>query len=216
MKKMIIVKSVLMLCLLGVSAMPALAAEQDQKMNYARANLGIYNPTDDLDDNNYDNGGNLSILYGRYLTPYLSVEAGLDFFASENDFSGSNTIAGTFTRENVMSGHGLNFTLKGEYPAGPVRLYAGGGFGLYAATLITEVKSSSLGDFDKCKSDFMTSAHVIAGLDFDINDRWFINIEGKYRVTDDVDINETVASVPVVYSGNMTGYSVTAGFGFRF
>ncbi len=216
MKKMIFVKFAVLVCMLGISAIPAFAEEKDQKLNYVKVNLGAYQPTGKLDDNNYDTGASFSLSYSRYLTPYLSLAVGLDFFGIENDYSGSTSAAGTYDQENIMTGHGITFTVKGEYPRGPVRMYIGGGFGIYAAVLSTEINSSILGDIDKTESDFIASGHILTGLDISINDRWFVNIEGKYSITEDVDISKTVASVPVTYKGDMDGYSVTAGLGFRF
>ena len=209
-------KMVLLVCLLGMSATPALATEKNQKRNYAKVNLGVYQPTNQLDDDNYDTGVNLTLSYGRYLTRNLCYEVGLDDIGSANDLSGSNGTAGTYDQDNVIYGNGLIFTVKGVYPKESVRLYAGGGIGLYAVTLAAEIDSSSLGNFDKVESDFIVGGHAVAGLDLDITDRFFINFEGKYRITDDADINKKVASIPVAYKGDLNGYSVTTGIGYRF
>jgi hypothetical protein len=41
-------------------------------------------------------------------------------------------------------------------------------------------------------------------------------MEAKYRITDELDIQENVADVPVQYQGDLNGFSVLATFGFRF
>lgn len=216
MKKMYAVSLAAVAGILFISASPSFAAADKQKANYGKVKLGVMQPTGELDDENYDTGGEFDLLYGRYLNRYISVEAGLDVFGNEAEVSGSNRTAGTYNQDNFMTASGLVLTLKAEYPVGPVRLYGGGGIGFYAATLTTEIDSSALGDFDKTESDYVAGAHVVAGLDYDINDMFFVSLEGKYRITDDVEINETVASVPVSYNGDLDGYSVTAGFGVRF
>ena len=203
-----------------ISSMPALATGQNYNKNYTnnyfKVNLGAYQPTGDLDDEDYDIGINLSLACGRYLTPYLGIEAGLESVISDNDVYGSNDIAGTYDQENLIIGSGLTFTAKVITPAEPVRLYAGGGLGLYSVTLSSEIDSSRRGDFDRSETDFTVGAHIVAGLDFEISDRCFVNVEGKYRIIEDVDIRETVASIPVAYDGDLNGFSVTTGVGFRF
>jgi opacity protein-like surface antigen len=195
---------------------PAFAAEGMQKVNYGQVKLGVFHPTGQLDDDNYDNGAELSVLYGRYLNQYLSIETGIDMFGAKADISGTNSTAGSYDRDTTLIASGLVVTLKGEYPVRPFRFYAGGGLGLYAVSLITELDSSELGDFDKTETDFVTGAHVVAGISYDINEMFFVNLEGKYRMTTDVDINEAIASVPVSCSGDLDGYSLMAGFGVRF
>ncbi len=216
MKKLVLTISAVIVVMLVLSAVPALAIGQDQKMSYTKVNLGAYQPTGQLDDEDYDIGINLSLSWGRYLTPYLGIEAGVDSIVSDNDFYSSNDTAGTYDQENVIIGNGLTFTVKSIYPSKPVRMYAGGGLGLYAVTLATEIDSSRRGDSDKSETDFTVGAHVVAGLDFDISDRCFVNIEGKYRFIEDVDIHETVASIPVAYDGDLDGFSLTTGIGFHF
>jgi hypothetical protein len=58
--------------------------------------------------------------------------------------------------------------------------------------------------------------HVVAGANHDIPGRFFIGLEGMYRWTDDFDLSETVAHIPVEYSGDLSGFSVTVNAGFRF
>lgn len=216
MKKTIVSKLAVLAVMLVMSAIPAIASEPDQNNKYVRVNLGAYQPTGQLDDENYDIGIDLYLSFGRELTPYLGIEAGLDSIISDNDFYGSNSTVGAYDQENVIIGNGLTFTVKGIIPAEPIRMYAGGGLGLYAVTLATEIDTSRRDDFDKSETDFTVGAHVVAGLDFAINDHWFVNIEGKYRIIEDVDIYEIVASIPVAYNGDLDGFSVTTGIGFRF
>ena len=216
MKKRICATLAAAAAMLVMPVLQAIAAEQNQKINYARINLGAYQPTGQLDDENYDTGINFSLSCGRYLTPYIGIEVGLDSVIIDNDFHGSNNTVGIYDQENVVIGSGLTFTAKAISPAKPVRVYAGGGLGLYSVTLDAEIDSSRWGDLDKSETDFTVGAHVVAGLDFEVSDRWFVNVEAKYRVIEDVDIHETVASIPVAYDGDLDGYSITTGFGFRF
>ncbi len=194
----------------------AMAEERSNRLNYTQAKLGMFEPDGDLDDAGYDTGGALGVVYGRYLAENLVLEAGFDLLASDSTVRGSNDQAGYYTQDNTLAGLGGVVTLKGEFQAGPVALFAGGGVGLYAVSLSSEVESSRLGDFDSDDSDAVFGAHLTAGATFDISERFFLGLEGRYRWTDDVEIRNTVASIPVEYSGDLSGYSITCNAGFRF
>lgn len=216
MKKIYTGAIALMAGVLVLAVSPIQAADTGERKNYTQVKIGYFQPTGQLDDDGYDNGGDLSVVYGRYLTPYLSLEAGIDIFGTENDFDGYNSTTGNYDQDSYMSAAGAILTLKAEYPVGPVRLYGGGGFGIYQASLYSEIDTSRLGDFDKTETDSMLGAHFIAGVDWDITERFFLSLEGKYRITEDVDIDETVATIPVRYDGDLDGYTIAAGVGFRF
>ena len=107
-------------------------------------------------------------------------------------------------------------TLKGELPVGAASIFGGIGGGVYTVTLDSDIETSRLGDFSTDDDDTVLGAHVVAGANYDITDRFFAGVEGMYRWTDDVDIHETVATIPVEYSGDLSGFSVTFNGGFRF
>lgn len=193
-----------------------MADEDSKKMNYTQVKVGMFQPSGDMDDANYDNGGAFSVVYGRYLNKYLILEAGLDVFGADQTVTGRNDEAGSYTQDNALVGVAGLITLKGEYSAGPVDLFAGFGGGIYSVALASEIDSSRLGDLDTDDSDGVFGVHVVAGVNYNINERFFVGVEGKYRWTDDVDIRETVASIPVEYRGDLSGYSVTFNAGFRF
>lgn len=187
-----------------------------EKPNYAQLKIGAFVPTGDLDDADYDTGFQMSGYYGRYLTPNLIVEAGIDGFGVESDVSGSNDSAGDYDQDNTLSVAGFLVTLKGELPAGAARFFGGIGGGLYVVNLDSDIDSSRLGDFSTDDDDDVWGAHVVAGVNYDITDRFFAGVEGMYRWTGDVDIHENVASIPVAYDGDLSGFSVTFNGGFRF
>jgi opacity protein-like surface antigen len=200
------------LCLAG----NVMAEENSKKNNYAQVKVGMFQPTGDLEDADYDTGGDVSGVYGRYLNKYLVLEAGFDVFGSDQTLRGSNSRAGSYTQDNTLVGTAGLVTLKGEYSAGPVDLFCGFGGGIYAVTLESEIDSSRLGDLDTDESDGVFGVHVVAGANYNITERFFVGVEGKYRWTDDVDIRESVASIPVEYIGDLSGYTVTFNAGFRF
>jgi opacity protein-like surface antigen len=193
-----------------------MAEAEPPRLNYAQIKLGMYQPTGDVDDADYDSGATFGVVYGRYLNRYLVFEAGFDVFGADRTVRGANDQAGAYTQDNTLVGVGGLLTLKGEYAAGPLALFAGIGGGIYAVTLTSEIESSRLGDFDSDDSDGVFGAHVTAGVTYNINERFFLGLEGRYRWTEDVDIRETVASVPVEYSGDLSGYTITFNGGFRF
>jgi opacity protein-like surface antigen len=187
------------------------------RANYAQVKLGAFQPTGDLDDAGFDAGPLASVAYGRYLTRYLSVETSIEGFGTQNDdIRGTNTIAGSYELENTLATSAFLVTLKGEYPVGPVSFFGGIGGGFYVVTLDSDIDTSMLGDFSIDDDDSVFGAHVVAGANYDITDRFFIGLEGMYRWTDDVDLSETVALIPVEYSGDLSGFSVTVNAGFRF
>ncbi len=193
-----------------------MAEENSKKPNYTQVKVGMFQATGDMDTANYDTGGDFSLVYGRYLNKYLVLEAGVDVFGSNQSLRGTNADAGSYKLDNSLVGAAGLVTLKGEYSTGPVDLFCGFGAGIYSVTLSSKIDSSRFGDLDSDKSDGIFGAHVVAGATYNINERFFVGLEGKYRWTGDVDIRETVASIPVEYTGDLNGYTVTFNAGFRF
>lgn len=184
--------------------------------NYGQVKLGMLAPGSDMDDADYDPGVVFSATYGRYLAPFLVVEGTIEMAAAESEYHLYNSNAGYYKQENVLSSGAGLITLKGVAAAGPVNLYGGGGVGLYGVTLDSEIDSDRFGELDKDESDTVFGVHAVVGLTYDATDRLFFGAEGMYRWTDDVDIHETVATVPVVYAGDLGGYQITMTAGFRF
>ena len=53
-------------------------------------------------------------------------------------------------------------------------------------------------------------------MNYDICRYSYVGIEGKFRITDDVEFTDTIFDVPVTYGGDLTGLSVLLTLGFRF
>ena len=68
--------------------------------------------------------------------------------------------------------------------------------------------SSNFGNFSLDDSASIWSLQFIGGMNFDINESFFIGIEGKYLVTDDAEIGP--------FEFNLDGYFVSGVLGFRF
>lgn len=197
-------------------AVNAAWADSSEYKNYAKVNLGMNDHTGDLDDAGYDAGFDVGATYGRYLGRNITFEGGTNFFQTNQDIDGSNTAAGSYTRKDSIFVNSILATLKGEIPVGPVTLYGGAGVGGYFVTLYSDIETSRQGDYDKDDDDVVFGAHLVAGGHYDITPRFFVGVEGMYRWTGDVDIQDNSGSVPVQVEGDLNGYTVTALAGFRF
>lgn len=211
--------AVILLGLLALSAPMGKAAwaNAGNYRNYGHIALGINGFEGDLDDADYDAGLDFKASYGRYLTDNLVIEGSVDyFFSHQDDISGSTGAAGAYSREDYLGVGALLATLKAEIPAGPVTLYGGGGVGLYYAVLRAEIDTTYLGDLDVDDDDTVFGLHLVTGGYYNINQHVFVGFEGMYRWTDDLEMRETIATVPVRLKGNLDGYTLTMSAGFRF
>ncbi len=193
------------------------AASSDTYANYGRIGLGINSFSSNLDDDGYDAGANFSATYGRYLSQYLVVEGTLGYFHSDRDTTyGSTILAGAYNTEDSLDIGVVMGTVKVEVPLDRLALYTGVGVGGYSVTLESEIETALLGSFDTDDDDFVFGLHLVAGGNFDVTDRIFVGFEGMYRWTDDVDINNSVGTVPVLLTDNLNGFTFTATCGYRF
>jgi hypothetical protein len=194
---------------------PAFADSADFK-NYGMAGIGLHRPTGGLDDAGYDTGFNTGITYGRVLSKYWVVEGTADLFFTDQDSSGTTSVAGYYSREDTIGVSALMVTLKGRYPVDRLVLFAGGGIGGYYVHLDSEIETSNLGDFDADEDDTVWGVHVVFGATWDLTGRIFLGGQARYRWTDDVNIDKRVGTVPVQLNGDLDGYTVTFLGGFKF
>jgi len=191
-------------------------AETDAYRNYGQIWGGWNGFSGDLDDADYDSGANFALAYGRYLAPYLVVEAVLDVFGMDKTIRGSTPTAGSYEREDAAAVVALLCTLKGELPAGPLTFFGGAGAGGYIVALNSEIDTARLGDLDEDASDTIFGMHAVAGVNYTIAQRFFAGVQGICRWTEDIDINESVGTVPVYLEGDLNGYAFMLSAGFRF
>jgi Outer membrane protein beta-barrel domain len=208
--------NVLLVTAFGILLGAPVSADVGNFRNYAMAGIGLNRPTGGLDDAGYDTGLNTGITYGRVLSENLVVEGTADFFFTDQDFSGTTSNAGYYTRDDTISVSALMITLKGQVPMGPVVLFAGGGIGAYYVSLDSEVETSQLGDFDVDDDDSVWGVHVAFGATWDLTGRIFLGGQGLYRWTDDVNIDKRVGTVPVRFKGDLDGYTVSFVGGVKF
>ncbi|BHH82227.1 outer membrane beta-barrel protein [Desulforhopalus sp. 52FAK] len=217
-------KSIKMGIVLGISGLTlgfasnCLAGEAETRQNYMQLKLGALFPTSDLDDGGFDDTGfSGTFAYGRYLSDHLILEGSIDLSGQGNDDeASSNGVAGSYSKDSSLATQAILLTLKGEYPLGPVDLFGGGGVGLYGTYICADIESDALGDFDVDDNDSVFGVHVVAGANYNINDRFFLGLEAMYRWTEDIDISATTASIPFEYNGDLSAVIVTFNAGFRF
>jgi opacity protein-like surface antigen len=191
-------------------------AETSSYRNYGAVRFGLNEFNGDLEADGYDTGGDVSVAYGRHLTPYLVLETAVNAFGTEKEMHGSTGIAGNYKREDTIAVVALLATIRGELPTGPLTLFAGGGVGGYLLVMHSEISTAYFDDIDENSDDSVLGVHTVAGVKVDITQRLFAELQGLYRWTDDIDINESTGSVPVRLGGNLNGYAVTLSAGFRF
>lgn len=192
------------------------SAEDKGRSNYVRLSSGFYQPAGDLDDAGYDSGVDISFLFGRYFGKYLVLEGGFGFFYTDNEFTGTTPVAGFYIEEDTVGILSVAATAKGVYPIGRLELFGGAGIGGYFVSLDADVTSSNLGDMNTDDDDAVLGFHVVAGFNFNITERFLIGGEFRYLWTDDVEITDRIADIPVRLQGDLNGYSVNLTFGFRF
>lgn len=216
MKKVVGAVAVLVASMMSTTAVADNFKKEERPKQYVQGQLGFFGQGDDLDNHDYDEGFNSSLAYGRYIAPNVILEGMVDYFIVDSEVDGSNEVQGRYSRENTLSVAGYLLTLKAEYPVGDFDIFGGVGVGVYSVLLDTEIESNRIGDSHSDEYDTTLGAHLSVGVNYNLNRNVFIGIEGRCRWTGDIDIDETVASVPQEYEGNLNGYSVVAAAGIRF
>ncbi len=215
MKNLVLV--VLVTLVLAVEFPAGAWAESDNTYrNYGQIHIGVNDFTEDMDDADFGAGFAVGGRYGRYLNRYLILEAGIDFFGADRETDGFSSATGNYERDDVLAVFSVLATLKGEFPVGPVRIFAGGGVGCYFVSLSSEIDTQTMGDFDTNDGDAVFGAHAVIGANYDITQRFYVGLQGLYRWTDDVDIYEAEGPLIIDLDSDLIGYTITLSAGFRF
>ena len=193
-----------------------LAGEIEKPNNYIQGQMGMFFPGSDLDDADLDEGFQSAFSYGRYLTKHLKLEGTLDGSTLDRDFVGANATAGAYSRDDHLSSVGILIALKGVYPVGSFDLFGGVGVGLYSVRLESEIDSRKLGTFDTDEDDSVFGAQFSLGTNYNITERFYVGVEGKYLWTEDAEISMRTAEIPIEYDGDLSGYSLAFTAGWRF
>ena len=164
-------------------------------LHYVAIKAGIYSPTDDIED--FDTGFNGEIAINRYLSPYFALEAAAGYYRTSYSENGEDADI------NIIP---VTATGKGIIPFDFGEVYAGVGAGIYFVGGHFDDDASNLSLSD---NDSVWGLQFLGGVSFDITDIIFVGVEGKYIMTQGVEMVEAPEF-------NINGYTVSALLGFRF
>jgi opacity protein-like surface antigen len=150
--------------LVPIFAHPSVAADLEPKQ-YLLLKLGYYLPqSSEMED--YHDGFNGEIYYGRYFNKNVSSELGVGYFKTNS----KDKSPGDFTIKTFD----ILYNVKGIYRIGRVELFAGPGVGVY----FTKGYEFNFDTTTEWKPAF--GYHVLAGCNIDVSSAWFLGFEGKY------------------------------------
>ena len=180
-------------------------------MYYVAIKGGIYNPTNDLDD--YDTGFNGEIAINRYLSQYFALEAATGYFRTSGSEKGIY-LGYPYSGDVDINVIPVTATGKGIIPFDFGEVYAGVGAGIYFVGGHFDDDSSNLSLSD---NDSVWGMQFLGGVSFDITDIIFVGVEGKYIMTQGVEMEDNINGIKVeAPKFNVNGYTVSALLGLRF
>ena len=192
---------------------PVISPRDLENPNYVTLKGGIYSPqSDDLED--FDTGFNGEISYGRYFHRNFALELGVGYFETEATFSGFDPILGIVEEEDQITAIPLTLTAKGTYPTKYVEPYALAGIGLYLVSAESDL-SIGIFEFSFDDDDTVFGFHLGLGANFNITERLFVGVEGKYLWAE-AEFKDSILGIPVELDADLEGFTVTGNVGFRF
>lgn len=197
-------------CITLICLNPFYAFSQDYD-DYYMFKIGSYNPTGDLDDAGLGSGSNWEVAWGNYSSEHFSVEFGVGSFETDGTFS----LAPTITEKDDVQATQWSFILKGHVPFEIGEFYGGGGIGWYSAEIDIDIDGPG-GSLEFSDTDNFFGFQIVAGFNFNITDKWFLGIEGKYLKTQDFDFSDIDQGILLVVELDFDGYILTGQIGFRF
>jgi len=212
----VIIRSVprqVMMIMVLILLLPFPAIGQE-KLNSVSFKGGIYVPTSDLDD--FDNGLYTDVMYNRYFSKHIAMEAGVGLYATKATYNGVLPVVGSFTEEDEITVIPFKINFKGIFPFPIGEFYVGAGIGLYFARAESRVTSTGLGSFSIDDGTAVIGGQFKAGAIFNLNETLFLGFEGEYMLTDTAEFSGSVAGFPVKIESDLNGYAITGVFGFRF
>jgi hypothetical protein len=208
---------------------------QDKKF-YMAVKAGIYEPTGDLDDADFDSDFNGEVAFGVYPIPNLALEVGIGYFEPEASYRwlifdpvlGSANIR----EDDAVKVIPVTITAKGVFPAADIlEFYLGGGLGLYYADFDGKASVSGTllgtpiaGTASFSDDDLVFGIHAVVGGIINITEALFLGMEGKFIWTDEAEADDDAVvssggesiAVPIVLEGDLNGYTVTGVVGVKF
>ena len=167
------------------------AAWGDDAKNYVTAGFGFYFYTGDIsNETELDEAVIVEFSYGRYFHPNFALEAGVGYI--HDDHHGDE-----------LQGYPFTLTAIGIYPVEKVRLFGGGGIGVYPMNFDGEIDGVKIHG-----EDTVIGGHVLLGFHWDILSSAFIGMEGKYLFIEKAKFEDEKVE--------LDGFTVIAKLGFRF
>lgn len=177
--------------------------------------LGVFSPTGDLDDAQFDSAIAGEVAWGLYHSEKLSSEFGIGVYRT--DFSTSVFLPGigTVTDDEEITIIPVFYTLRGHIPFGRAELYGGLGVDLIFALFDGDLGAPV--DLSFSSNDYSVfGGHVLAGIHFDITDRFFLGLEGKYLMTSNAEFSDTDSGIFLEAHWDLDGFTVFGQLGYRF
>ena len=181
-----------------LSLLPFSAFGQE-KRHYLTAKAGIYTPTGDLDNLNFDTGFNGEIGWGYYVLSNVALEVGAGFFTSDD-----------------LQVVPFMVTGKAIYPLERWELFAAVGVGAYFANLKDVLAQTDQGLVAVNDDDTVFGLTLGFGANYNITDEIFLGLEGKYLLTTEAQFGDIDPGRPQKLETDLNGVIITATFGFRF
>ena len=167
------------------------AAWGDEAQNYVSAGAGLYFYTGDIaDETKLDEAFIGELSYGRYFHPNFALEAGVGYI--HDDHHGDE-----------LQGYPFTLTAIGIYPVEKVRLFGGGGIGVYPMNFDGKIDGVKIHG-----EDTVIGGHVLLGFHWDILSSAFIGMEGKYLFIEKAKFEDEKLE--------LDGFTMILKLGFRF
>jgi hypothetical protein len=203
MKRITLCAFVLCFTLTFMDSLPAFGQDRP---NYVAFKAGSYTPTGDLDD--LDSGFAGEVVFGHYYSPTLALEGGIGHFDTDGSFTEFIPFFGLVDAKIDVSVTTISLSVKGLHPIEIGELYLGVGLGIGLVDVDVDV-STGLGPVSDSDDDTSFGFQILAGASFNITEKCFLGVEGKYYVTVDE---------PEIFGieADADGFIITGVLGFRF
>jgi hypothetical protein len=195
----------LALCL-AITLIDSLPAFGQERQKYVAFKAGSYTPTGDLDE--LDSGFAGEVVLGHYYRPTLALEGGIGHFETDASFTETIPFFGIVDANIDVSVTTISLTVKGLHPIEIGELYMGFGIGIGLVDVDIDA-STGLGPVSESDDDTSFGFQLLAGANFNITEKCFLGVEGKYYIT--VDEPEILG-----LEADADGFIITGVLGFRF
>ncbi len=155
----------------------------------------------------FDSGFAGEVVIGKYFRPTLALEGGIGHFDTDTSFTGIIPPFGLVDAKIDVSVTTISLTAKGLHPIEIGELYMGVGIGIGLVDVDAELSGALSGSGSE--DDTVFGFQILAGANFNITEKCFLGVEGKYYIT---------VSEPEIGGEEFDadGFIITGVLGFRF